>query len=66
MTTTTREIIEKFTQLPISEKKIVASIILRDAVETETPALSDDELIFSAEDIFLELDRREEAKDGES
>lgn len=66
MTTTTREIIEKFTQLPISEKKIVASVILRDAVETETPILSDDELIFNAEKLFLELDRREEAEDGKS
>ena len=66
MTTTTREIIEKFTQLPISEKRIVASVILRDAVETETLVLTDDELVFNAEELFLELDRREEAEDGES
>ena len=65
MTTTTQEIIEKFAQLPISEKKIVMSVILRDAVETEAPDLSDDEFILSAEDIFLELDQRE-AADGES
>ena len=65
MTTTTQEIIEKFAQLPVSEKKIVLSVILRDAVETEAPDLSDDEFILSAEDIFLELDQRE-AADGES
>ena len=65
MITTTKEIIEKFSQLPVSEKKIVVSVILRDALETETPILSDDELVLSAEELFLELDERE-AKDGES
>jgi hypothetical protein len=65
MITTTQEIIEKFGQLPMSEKKIVVSVILRDALETETSALSDDELVLSAEDIFLELDRKE-ASDGKS
>jgi hypothetical protein len=65
MTTTTQEIIERFSQLPISEKKIVVSVILRDALEVETPAISSDELVLSAEELFLELDRRE-AKDGES
>ncbi len=66
MTTTTQEIIEKFARLPISEKREVVSVILRDTLEVETPALSDDELVLNAEEIFLELDRREEAKDGES
>lgn len=65
MTTTTQEIIERFSQLPISEKKIVASVILRDALEVETPDLSDDELVLNAEDLFLELDERE-ARDGKS
>jgi len=65
MTTTTQEIIERFTQLPTSEKKIIVSVILRDALEVETPVLSDDELVMNAEDVFLELDRRE-ALDGES
>jgi hypothetical protein len=70
MTTTTQEIIEKFSRLPISEKRAVASVILRETLNQETPELSDDELIFSAEEVFLELDRREEqeeeAQDGES
>lgn len=65
MTITTREILERFSQLPMSEKKIVVSVILRDALETETPIISDDELVLSAEELFLELDERE-AKDGES
>ena len=65
MTTTTQEIIERFTQLPTSEKKIIVSVILRDALEVETPVLSDNELVMNAEDVFLELDRRE-VLDGES
>jgi len=40
----------------MSEKKIVVSVILRDALETETPDLSDDELVLSAEGMFSELD----------
>jgi len=65
MITTTQEIIEKFAQLPVSEKKIVVSVILREALEVETLSLSDDELVLSAEEMFLELDQRE-AKNGES
>jgi hypothetical protein len=59
MTATTREIIEKFAQLPISEKKIVVSVLLRDTLDAEKPELSDEELLSNAEEIFLELDRRE-------
>jgi len=65
MTTTTQEILERFTQLPVSEKKIVVSVILRDALEVETPDLTDDELVLNAEELFLELDQRE-AADGKS
>ncbi len=65
MIATTQEIIEKFGQLPMSEKKIVVSIILRDALEVETPDLSDEEFVLNAEEIFLELDRGE-AQNGKS
>jgi len=46
----------------MSEKKIVISVILRDSLEVKTPTLSDDELVLSVEDTFLELDRREAEK----
>lgn len=65
MITTAEEVIEKFGQLPIAEKKQVISIILRDSLEVETPVLSDEELILNAEEIFLELDNRE-AEDAKS
>lgn len=65
MITTAEEIIEKFGQLPFAEKKQVISIILRDSLEVETPDLSDEELVLNAEEIFLELDKRE-AEDAKS
>jgi hypothetical protein len=65
MNTTAQDVLEKFEQLPKSEKKIVVSVILRESLEVETPGLADEELILNAEDIFLELDKRE-AEDGKS
>ena len=65
MTQTTKEIITKFDHLPIDEQKEVIKIILRRNIDVETPVLSDEELVLNAEEIFLELDRRE-AIDAES
>ena len=65
MITTAQDVLEKFGQLPQTEKKKVVSVILRESLEVETPEISDDELVLNAEEIFLELDRRE-AEDGES
>lgn len=65
MITTAQDVLEKFVQLPVDEKKKVISVILRESLDAETPVLSDEELIFSAEEIFLELDRRE-AEDDKS
>ncbi len=65
MITTAQDVLERFGQLPIAERKKVVSVILRESLEVETPVLSDDELVQSAEEIFLELDRRE-AENGES
>ncbi len=65
MITTAQDILEQFGHLPMTEKKKVVSVILRESLEVETPELSDDELVFNAEEIFLELDKRE-AEDGKS
>lgn len=65
MTQTTQDIIKTFDRLPIDEQKEVIKIILRRNIDVETPVLSDEELILNAEEIFLELDRRE-AIDAES
>ena len=58
-------VIETFDQLPEAEKREVAATILRRTLEIEFPPLSDDELVLSAEESFLELDRRE-AEDARS
>jgi len=60
-----QEILEKFSQLPVAEKKKIVSVILRDALETEPPIevippdFSDEVLVLNAEEIFLELDQIE-------
>ena len=64
MGTPAENIIAEFNQLPDSEKQEVAAAILRSTLGIEFPRLSDDELVLSAEETFLELDRGE-AKDGQ-
>jgi hypothetical protein len=63
MSESAQEILESFDQLDESEKQEVASEILRRTLSFDISPLSDDELLLSAEEIFLELDRRE-AKDA--
>ncbi len=62
---TVEEIITSFDQLPGKEQKEITRIILLRNLEMETPSVSDEELLYSAEEIFLELDKRE-AIDAES
>lgn len=57
MITTAQDVLEKFGQLPLPEKKKVVSVILRESLDSETPELSDEELIFNAEEVFLKLDK---------
>jgi hypothetical protein len=65
MGTPAENVIATFEQLPDAEKRAVAAAILRRTAEMEFTSLSDDELILSAEENFLELDRRE-AEDARS
>ena len=62
---TVEEIISSFDRLPGKEQKEITRIILLRNLEMETPSVSDEELLYSAEEIFLELDKRE-AIDAES
>ena len=64
MTTAVRNLLSAFELLPKPEKQQFASEIIRPSVNPDLPPLSDEELILSAEELFLELDKREEAKDG--
>lgn len=65
MGTSAQNLIESFDKLPESEKQKVASEILKRTINFDMPALSDEELVLSAEELFLELDRRE-AEDAQS
>ena len=65
MGTPAENLIATFEQLPDMEKQEVASAILRRTLQIDFPPVSDEELVLSAEETFLELDRRE-AKDAES
>jgi hypothetical protein len=65
MGTPAENVIATFDQLPEAEKQEVAAAILRRTLRIDFPPVSDDELILSAEETFLELDRRE-AEDAHS
>ncbi|OQX08145.1 MAG: hypothetical protein BWK80_48485 [Desulfobacteraceae bacterium IS3] len=64
MTGAVRKILSDFESLPDTEKQELAREIIRRTLSFELPPLSDEEFILSAEEVFLELDRRE-AEDGE-
>ena len=57
MGTPAQNVIDTFDGLPDSEKREVAAAILRRSAKIEFPSISDDELVYSAEETFLELDR---------
>lgn len=59
MSTSAQNIIDSFEQLPESEKLQVASEIIRRTARLKLPPLSDEELTIVAEELFLELDKRE-------
>ena len=63
MGTPAENAIATFDQLPDVEKQEVAAAILRRTLKIDFPPVSDEELVLSAEETFLELDRRE-AEDG--
>jgi len=58
MSTTAQQLLTSFDALPETVKFEVAFEILRRTKDFEFPPLTDDELVASADAIFLELDRR--------
>ena len=65
MSVSSQELLESFDRLPEAEKREVASGIIRRSVAFDLPPLTDEELVINAEQVFLELDRRE-SEDGHS
>lgn len=64
MSADVQNLIETFERLSEAEQREAASEILRRTVSLDLPALSDEELVLNAEELFLELDRREAEDDG--
>jgi len=54
-----REVIEDFEALPEDDKQLVVREILRRTTTDDYPTLDDNALILAADEVFLELDRRE-------
>ena len=64
MTTAVRNLLHSFDALPDPEKRELAVEILRRCHRFQFPPLTDEDLVRSAEELFLELDRREEEDAG--
>ena len=63
MSTDSQQLLSSFDALPLVEQREVVAELLRKAADWETPPLTDDELARMADEVFLEMDRRE-AADG--
>lgn len=63
MTVDAETVIQSFERLSDAEKKHVATEIFRRSLKFDFLPLTDDELVLNAEELFLELDKRE-SKDG--
>lgn len=63
MTVSVQRLLESFERLPEEEKREVVLEILRRASSFDLPDLSEEELVQSAEELFLTLDR-EESRNG--
>ncbi|MBD2089514.1 hypothetical protein H6F67_06565 [Microcoleus sp. FACHB-1515] len=61
MTTSAQELLELFDRLPESEQLDLALEIFKRILHLDFPPLTDEELAFNAEELFLELDRQEAA-----
>jgi hypothetical protein len=59
MSTATQHLLDAFDLLSAAEKQIVMFEILRRVQDLDLPPLSDEELVANAEELSLELDRRE-------
>jgi hypothetical protein len=62
MTTEVQEILHCFEMLPDGDKRELATEILRRSLTLDSPPLSDEQLIGAAEELFLQLDEREERR----
>ena len=64
MTPSLRELLDTFDRFPDAEKREAVSEIFRRVHALDFDLPSDDDLVFNAEQMFLELDHREAADGG--
>ena len=59
MSGSVKNILESFDELPETEKREVASAILRRTLRFKAPPLTDEDFLAQADELFRELDARE-------
>lgn len=59
MSADSQNILSSFDALPLVEQREIMAVLLQKASQWDNPPLTDDELARLADDVFLELDRRE-------
>lgn len=59
MTALAQFILQNFDQLPDTEQQKVALEILKRIVHSDFPPLEDEDLVLSAEEVFLSLEQQE-------
>ncbi|MBI1745761.1 MAG: hypothetical protein HYR55_04140 [Acidobacteria bacterium] len=59
MSTSVQHILDTFDELPEPEKRALVAEIMRRTAKLEFPPLTDADLALAAEELFLELDKRE-------
>lgn len=59
MTKSVEQLLKSFEQLPEAEKRELASEIVKRSLALDLPELSDESLVFAADQIFLGLDKEE-------
>lgn len=59
MSSDSQHLLSSFDALPLGEQREVMAALLQKASSWDNPPLTDDDLVHLAEDVFLELDRRE-------
>lgn len=62
MTADAKHLLEEFASLPEPSKREVLAEILRMSKDLDYPAMSNDELTFAANEVFLSYDEREAAE----
>lgn len=59
MNTVAQELLKTFDDLPDTEQQVIAAEILKRVINFDIPPMTDEDLVFNAEELFLVLDEQE-------